>query len=459
VRRHEIEEPGLTSDLRDGRSAAATLARLAESEARLQLAQEVGGVGTYEIRSTTGETLWSDQLYALYQRDPALGPPSREEWPTLVHPDDLHRVRGALPADARAGDVLETEFRIRLPSGGYRWLATRARVFPDEQGRPTRFVGVNIDVTALKEAEGRLRLATEGTGVGTYDIDLATGEGIWSAAAFAMLGLPAPPDGRATYDTWRARIHPDDLARVEEAHGAAALTEDPWSCEYRIIRHDSGETRWLRNHGRFLHEAGRAVRSSGIVADITEAKRSEERQRLLMLEVDHRARNALALVQAVVRLSRDSGDFAEVVEGRVDALARVHGMLADNAWSGVAFGDLVRGEADADAPRVVVAGGGVTVPPYMAQPLGLALHELFVRSRRSGALAAPVGRLVLEAREADGLEIRWRETPPPHDDEGDPLGARLVRQIVERQLGGRLADRSTPRQCEIGFELPLRPVG
>lgn len=146
---------GVSFDITDQKAAED---RLRVSEERLQLAQEAGGIGAYEISSKDGSAIWSKQLYALYGRDPALGTPKREEWPALIHPDDVSRVWGALPSDPKVGDTLETEFRVKIPSGDYRWLASRARVFADDDGRPTRFVGVNIDITAMKRAEEHQRL-------------------------------------------------------------------------------------------------------------------------------------------------------------------------------------------------------------------------------------------------------------------------------------------------------------
>ncbi|HWI15525.1 MAG TPA: response regulator, partial [Burkholderiales bacterium] len=139
----------------------------------------------------------------------------------------------------------------------------------------------------LAESDERLRLATEGAGIATWDIDLRTGTAHWNRQAFHMLGYE--PDTQATWEMWRSRVHADDIvptmAAVEEARAGAAFTRD-----HRILRYDTGEERWILPYGRIHRDAaGNPVRFLGIAVDITERKRVElERERLL--ELEHRAR-------------------------------------------------------------------------------------------------------------------------------------------------------------------------
>src|SRR6185436_6962753 len=114
---------------------------------------------------------------------------------------------------------------------------------------------------------------------------------------------------------------------------------------------------------------GRVVRISGVTSDVTERKLAEERQTLLAREVDHRAKNALALVQSIVRLSRGATIEAYVaaVEGRISALSRAHALLAQSRWQGAELDGLIAEELapfrTGDPEKVVLSGRALSLPP------------------------------------------------------------------------------------------------
>lgn len=139
----------------------------------------------------------------------------------------------------------------------------------------------------LAESEERMRLATEGAGIATWDIDLHTGAAYWNRELYLMLGYP--PSGPAHWEMWRARVHPDDVEAVMQAMDAARHGV-LFNREHRVLRADTGEERWLAPYGRVHQdEHGGLMRFLGIVIDITERKQVEaERERLLQLE--HAAR-------------------------------------------------------------------------------------------------------------------------------------------------------------------------
>jgi PAS domain S-box-containing protein len=127
----------------------------------------------------------------------------------------------------------------------------------------------------LEQSEERLRLATEGTGMGTFDVKLQTGKVAWSATHLRLLGYEAL-SGETTIDLWRACIHPDDLACVLQAREQSLQHRSPYSIEYRIKRADNGEIAWLAVFGRFYYdESGEAVRFLGVSFDITQRKALE----------------------------------------------------------------------------------------------------------------------------------------------------------------------------------------
>ena len=193
-----------------------------------------------------------------------------------------------------------------------------------------------------------------------------------------------------------------------------------------------------------------------MAVDLTVTKEADERQRLLMREVDHRAKNALAVVQAILRLTKadNPADFAAAVEGRVDAMAHAHTLLADNKWAGVEMAALVRAELALDkagAERIAFHGPAVTVRAEATQALALVLHELAANAARHGALSTPQGRVDVawsvtnggkdRGREGRQLQVLWREQGGAAVD-GPPacrgFGMILIRQTICHQLAGRV---------------------
>ena len=154
----------------------------------------------------------------------------------------------------------------------------------------------------------------------------------------------------------------------------------------------------------------------GVIADITERRLVEEQQRLLLREVDHRAKNTLAVVQALLRLTRteDAGSFLPRVEARIAALARAHTLLAQARWQGVGLRRLLEAELGRHAaPNMVLklAGPPVMLAAVATQPLAMVLHELASNAARYGALAQPGGTLTVgwSVAPAGWLELVWEE--------------------------------------------------
>ena len=204
------------------------------------------------------------------------------------------------------------------------------------------------------------------------------------------------------------------------------------------------------------------VRVSGVTVDITERKRAEERQNLLTREVDHRAKNALALAQSIVRLTR-AGDvkaYVQAVEGRINALARVHTILSLSSWQGAEIKKLIVEEL---APysvggQIKVNGSEVQLQPATAQTLALALHELVTNSAKYGALSTLSGQLsIIWQVVANTLVLSWEETGGPlvRKPEVRGFGTRSLMTSIESQLGGEaLFDwRSEGLVCRLSVPL------
>jgi PAS domain S-box-containing protein len=128
----------------------------------------------------------------------------------------------------------------------------------------------------LELKEERLRLAMEGAGMGTVDVNLQTGTAVWSATFLRLLGYATMADREPPIDLWRSCIHPGDIARVQEARERALQGRSTYSIEYRIKRADNGAIVWLAVFGRYSYnEAGEGVRFLGVAFDITRRKELE----------------------------------------------------------------------------------------------------------------------------------------------------------------------------------------
>src|SRR6202022_2621251 len=146
----------------------------------------------------------------------------------------------------------------------------------------------------------------------------------------------------ATPANIQALLHPEDIDELRKAMAQFNKGARSYEAEFRITRPD-GEVRWcVGTAAATLDKTGRVIRVSGVTVDITERKQAEERQNLLAREVDHRAKNALALAQSIVRLTRGENvkTYIQAVEGRINALARVHTILSLSNWQGATLGKL-----------------------------------------------------------------------------------------------------------------------
>jgi two-component sensor histidine kinase len=177
-----------------------------------------------------------------------------------------------------------------------------------------------------------------------------------------------------------------------------------------------------------------------------ELKLANDRQMILAREVDHRAKNALAVAQAIVRLTQAESveKYVVAIEGRINALARAHTLLSDSRWLGASLTTIVEDELapyrTTDAPRWVADGPDIVLKPVIAQATALTLHELATNAAKYGAFASDTGRLNLSWSAASPLKISWRETGVatvrPPTTKG--FGSKVIELSIETQLGGRV---------------------
>src|SRR3954451_16483190 len=288
-----------------------------------------------------------------------------------------------------------------------------------EQRVAQRTAELEASTTRLLESEHRRSLALSAGNMGSWDWDLTTGTIVWDEGQHAIYGVP-PGNFAIPPEHFKALIYPDDWELLQTGMNTLLERGEPHRAEFRVRRPDA-EVRWCASTAAATRDdAGKVVRISGVTMDITERKEAEERQALLAREVDHRAKNAMAIVQSIVRLTKAKGieDYAAVIEGRIKALSRAHAILSDSRWQGADLTKLVDDELapyrSGHADRIRVTGPNVLLDPTTAQTLALALHELATNAAKYGALSHAGGELELKWDIQPGaILVNWREIGGP----------------------------------------------
>jgi PAS domain S-box-containing protein len=314
----------------------------------------------------------------------------------------------------------------------------------------------------LLESEQQLRLATEAAEIGLWDVDTVTDTLFWPPRVKAMFGIS--PDVPVTMADFYAGLHPDDKAATGAAYAAACDPEKRalYDVEYRTVGKDDGVVRWVAAKGRAVFDTDdKCVRVIGTAIDISKRKETEERQVLLAREVDHRARNALAVIQSIIRLThaKSVDDYVHAIEGRIKALARAHTLLSDSRWHGADLATLVGEEL---APyragdKIKFNGPDISLQPATAQGVALALHELATNAAKHGALSSPSGKITLDWQlRGDALTLRWAENGGPAiaEPSSRSFGLKVIVASIEQQLGGKASFDWDPQGLRCVFSIP-----
>jgi PAS domain S-box-containing protein len=382
--------------------------------------------------------------------------PAPEAWKAALHPDDAaSRVVAWRAAQARlregeGGDYL-TELRIRRGGdGAYRWHACRAAVLRDTDGEVTGWTGVALDIHDLRVAQDaaalaaeRLRVTYETAPAGLCLLDrelrfLSVNERLAVAngqPADAHLGRSLAEMAPHVADILTPVLR-QVLATGQPREDIEVRAPDPNA--------PGGERVWLANYHPVRDAQGAVEAIAGAVLDITARKHAEDAQHLLSREVDHRAKNVLAVVRSLVRLSAaeapdDVDALVEVLEGRIAAMARVHTMLAREGWVGADLGEIVAQELEAYSGSVSIAGPPVRLAAASAQPLTMVLHELATNAAKYGALSRPEGHLAIAwTRDEAGVALEWTERGGPPL-QGAPERIGFGTRLIEANAGAQLA--------------------
>lgn len=353
----------------------------------------------------------------------------------------------------------------------------------DHRGTPSGLLKIGQDVTERRQADEQLRASEERF--------RALGELVpallWQTDASGdtvTLNLRwLEHTGQTLEETqnggWLDVIHPDDREATERGFAEAFRSGEPVELQHRV-RGSDGNFRWfLVRHIPSRDEEGTVVQWFGAATDIHELRQLQERQGILVAELQHRTRNLIAVVTSIARQTMartgPTEAFREAFDHRLAALSRVQGLLSRSEQEPITIRALVMLELDAlggeAGERVRLDGPWVRIRPTIVQTLALVLHELATNARKYGALSDDQGHLtvVWRLREAEGerrLHLEWQEdgiSSAPAEPSSTELWGGYGRELIERALPFALNAQTSyelgPTQLRCMIDLPLDRPG
>ncbi len=399
----------------------------------------------------------------------------------VVHPGQRPRLEAAFQRVMDTG-VADAFILDSLVHTG-RWLDVR--VFPVFDGAAILFRDITRRVSAeraLATSEEHLRRALDGALMGDWSWNAQTDQMTFSDRALLLYGLGPEGQGITREALRRLLLHPDDLLAVKTAAERALADQIQYDVDYRVRVADGW--RWMRVMGGPHIVDGQLLGMHGLVQDIHDRKlanerlreeieereRSQQRQTLLIHELNHRVKNILAMVQAIAMQTLSPHQTMEsariALDQRLLALARAHDVLTRESWEGAELSDII---TDAVAPhesepgaRVRLTGPRARLEPKMAVSLAMALHELATNAVKYGALSTPEGWVEVAwttARAKNGLDLRltWSERggPAVRKPERTGFGTRLITRSLAAELGSaELSYAEDGVRCQIAVVLP-----
>lgn len=302
------------------------------------------------------------------------------------------------------------------------------------------------EITEKESATERLMHLINHTNEGVWTVDIDGSTRFANRRMSELLGYD--PEEMVGLEFDRLLFDENREVALKKLEERAAGVEDNYDFKFR--RKD-GSSMWALVSGSPIRDTqNNVVGSLKLVTDITERKRAEEHQRLLIRELDHRVKNVLATVIGISDLAQIESQAPEIFHksfrGRVEVLARTHEALALAHWQSVDLGEVTRlvlsQHMSAAGGRLVCSGDPFEVSARASTPLALTLNELATNALKHGALSAAAGRVDLTwtSGPAKDLRLSWieRDGPEVSPPREEGKGIELIRGLIEYELDGRV---------------------
>ena len=442
---------------------------LERSRRRLQLALDGAELGAFSADLATGRLEWDARAAQIHGQ--SVQSTTISESRRFVHRDDRARIDTALSQAWQAGGTWAAEYRVVPPpghrhAGETRWVAVEGSIVHDPERTGVGLLGVIRDITERKiTQQGAQRLASivESSEDAIISKDL---DGIiqsWNEGAERIFGYSAKEViGKAVLI-----LFPEDRQHEEVTILARIRCGEPVSHFETVRRHKDGTLIDISlTESPLRDEAGVIVGASKIARDISARKRAEEHQRALNAELDHRVKNVLATVCAIIDQTREASttyaDFVVGLDHRIRSLASTHDLLSRGHWQGVSLAEIARREfAPYAAGNADIRGPSITLKAEATQAVAMVLHELTTNAAKYGAFSNANGHVWLRWWwQRNGapprLLIDWKEIggPPVAAPDRSGYGTCVVREVIPFELGGavELAFDSDGLRCRL--EIP-----
>jgi PAS domain S-box-containing protein len=366
-------------------------------------------------------------------------------------PDKRQNDETAMLVRVAAGETTAQFEATRLHKNGST-VEVSVTVSPihDQDGKVVGLSGIARDITARKRAEEALRdrlseieAIYNNTPIGLALLDRDLRYVRINAALAEMNGVPAADHiGRVVWDVVPAMRDASELhLRHVLQTGDLVRHEVSGESPNGIIRH------WDKTFYPLRRPDGSILAVGAMVEEITQRKRAEELQSLLMREINHRTKNMLSVVLSIARqtAASDTAEFIKHFSARIQALSANQDLLIKSDWRGVDVEDLVRAQlahfVDLIGTRISVDGPQVRLAAAAAQSIGIALHELATNAGKYGALSGECGRVEIDWRlNGDEFTIGWTERDGPYVDapKRHGFGSTVISTVAKASVDGNV---------------------